>query len=213
MIILKNLGFKPFGKLKQNWYWRNLYTILTKAPNENNIHGKSKIIKNLNTNFTGDKRETLLFQGSFAFDNDVFANKLLINVGVIENITSNRLVETIVTNHNQVLTELGFTEIGLNTWTKNIFLISLRPPRFENDRGKYIILKKPNIKKLTINDAPANVVYKGRYFFDDNVFTQILLEKIGYYHFDNGKKNKTYVFSRETITDSSLYLDKEFLNF
>jgi hypothetical protein len=74
-------------------------------------------------------------------------------------------------------------------------------------------VSRPNIKKLTINDAPANVVYKGRYFFDDNVFTQILLEKIGYYHFDNGKKNKTYVFSRETITDSSLYLDKEFLNF
>jgi hypothetical protein len=67
MIILKNLGFKPFGKLKQNWYWRNLYTILTKAPNENNIHGKSKIIKNLNTNFTGDKRETLLFQANTTY--------------------------------------------------------------------------------------------------------------------------------------------------
>ena len=213
MTILKDLGFKQYGTFSQNWLWRHLYIVLTKAPEGTNLHGKSKIIKNLNTNFTGDKRETILFQGSFAFDNDDFANKLLTNVGIIERITGNSLVELKDTNHNQVLTDLGFTEISYNTWTKNIFLISLRPPRFENDRGKCIILKKPNIKKLINSDRPANVVYKGRYFFDDNVFTQILLEKIGFYHFDSGKKNKTYEFTRETVADTALYIDKEFLNF
>jgi len=112
-----------------------------------------------------------------------------------------------------VLTDLGFKEIESDTWTKNIFLITLRPPRFENDRGKCLILKKPNIKKLIKGDRPAKVVYKGRYFFEDTFFTETLLEKINFYNFDSGQKNKSYEFTRERLAASGNYIEEEFLNF
>lgn len=38
-------------------------------------------------------------------------------------------------------------------------------------------MKKPNIRKLKETDRLSNVVYKGRYFFDDKDFTNKLFEK------------------------------------
>lgn len=211
--FLENLNFKPVGKSGRSWLWQDTYYVLVRPPDDTNRFGKTRIIKNADPIFTGDKRENILFQGSYCFDNEDFANRLLKNVGVLEKMTGTKILEHKDTNHRQVLTELGFTEIEFNTWVKNIFLVSLRPPRFENDRGKCLILKKPNVKKLLKSDRPANVVYKGRYFFEDNFFTEGLLERIGFYHFDSRKKNKTYEFTRETFLDSGRYIEEEFLNF
>lgn len=213
MTLLENLDFRPVGKSGRSLLWKDTFYVLNRPPDDKNKFGKTKIIKNSDISFSGDKRESILFQGSYSFDNDEFANKLLKNIGILEKINGTKILEQKDTNHIQVLTDLGFTEIIYNTWTKNIFLISLRPPRFDTDRGKCIILKKPNIKKLIKGDRPANVVYKGRYFFDDNFFTETLLEKIGFYHFDNGQKNKTYEFNREMLVDNEHYIEEEFLKF
>ena len=213
MTILENLNFRPAAFSDRYLSWKNIYNIYNRLPDDKNRLGRTVISKKSNISFTGDKRENILFQGSYAFDNDEFANNLLKNIGILEKINGTKLLEQKGINHRQVLIDFGFKEIAYCTWTKNIFLISLRPPRFETDRGKCIILKKPNIKKLTLLDGRAKVVYKGRYFFDDTYFTETLLEKIGVYHFDNGKKNKTYEFNRETLADNDKYIEDEFLKF
>ena len=213
MTFLEKLNFKPVGTTGQSWLWQDTFYILTKPPNDKHVLGKTKITKILHSSFTGDKRENILFQGSYIFDNHIFTNRLLKNIGIIEKITGTKIIERNDTNHQQMLTDIGFTEIEHNTWTKNIFLVSLRPPRFDNDRGKCIILKKPNIKKLIKDDRHANVVYKGRYFFEDSAFTETLLNKIGFYQFDSGQRNKTYEFTREMLVDSENYIEEEFLKF
>ncbi len=215
--ILENLGFKVIIKLGRKWpywwSWQNTFYIYTKPVSENSRFGRTKILKTSDLNFTGDKRENVLFQGSYVFDNEEFAGKLLKNIGIEEKIKGIILTEQKEVNHIEILTDLGFKEITHNTWTKNIFLISLRPPRFDTDRGKCIILKKPNNKKLMKNERPAGVVYKGRYFFDDPFFTEMLLEKIGFYLFESMEKNKTYQFNRETLADTQSYIEDEFLKF
>lgn len=213
MTFLENLGFRSVGKSGYSWLWQDTFFISARQPDDKKRYGKTRIFKNTNNSFTGDKRENILFQGFYCFDNEDFANRLLKNIGVLEKINGVKLLEPKDTNHEQVLTDLGFTEIEPNTWTKNIFLISLKPPRFENDRGKCLILKKPNIKKLIKGDRPANVVFKGRYFFDDIFFTETILEKIGFHTFEQGYKNKTYEFTRETLLDSGQYIEEEFLKF
>jgi len=213
MKILENLGFKSVSKTERLWSWKDIFFIYIKKPSENNKHGKTKIYKDLGVYFTQDKRESILFSGYYCFDDEFSANTLLKNIGILEKINNTKILEEKTTNHEEVLKEHGFTEIEQNTWVKNIFLISLKPPRFENDRGKCIILKKPNIKKLKKADRPANIVYKGRYFFDDLLFVQILFEKIGFYLFDAGDKNKSYHFTRETLAENGNYIEEEFLKF
>jgi len=213
MTLLEKLDFRPIGKSGYSWLWHDTFYILIKPPNYKHKLGWTQIIKNLNTNFTVDKRESFLFQGSYCFDNDDFAYRLLKNIGILEKINGTKIIELKDTKHFQVLTDLGFIEIVPNTWTKNIFLVSLRPPRFDTDRGKCLILKKPNFKNLIKGDRPANVVYKGRYFFEDSFFTEILFDKIGFYLFDSEQQNKTYDFNRETMTDSENFIEDEFLQF
>jgi len=217
MTYLESLNFKQDGESSQNWLWEDVFCILTKIPHDLYKCGKTKIIRKSNRSFTGDKRENVLYQGTYIFDNEDldFVCRLFKNIGVLERIKGTKILEKKDSNHRQVLSNLGFTEIGLNIWTKNIFLVSLKPPRFATDRGKCLILKKPNMKNLIKDNRPAMVVYKGRYFFDDIFFTETLLEKIGFYYFFDSKKqkNKTYEFNRETLANSERFIDEEFLKF
>ena len=213
MTYLENLGFIPVGETGHYWSWDNTFTIYTVAPSVIGGYGKTGIFKNTSISFTGDNRENILYRGNYILDNEVFLNELLKNVGVLEKINGTKIIEKKNTNHQQILKDLGFSEVEANTWTKNIYLISLKAPRFDTDRGKCIILKKPNVKKLMKVDRPARVVYKGRYFFDDIFFTEALFDKIDFYNFDNGQKNKTYEFNRETIAETGLYIEEEFLKF
>lgn len=213
MTFLEELGFKPIGKSGRSWSWQETFYVLIRPPDDTHRLGKTKISKTSHIGFTDDRRENILFLGSYSFDNEDFANRLFKNVGILEKITETKILEHKEVNHKNVLTSLGFTEIEHNTWIKNIFLVSLKPPCFDADRGKCLILKKPNTKNLIRDSLPARIVYKGRYFFDDPFFTEILLEKIGFYYFASGEQNKTYEFQRETLKDSKTYIEEEFLKF
>jgi len=213
MRLLENLGFIKFGKSGKNWSYDNTFAIYTIVPNDSHRLGRMKIIKKLDKVLYADKRENILYYGFYASDKNDFFYKLLKNVGIIEKIKGQKIIEHKKVNHIQALTDLGFSEIKPDTWTKNIFLVSLKPPRFEGDRGKCIILKKPNYNTLLKKDRPANVVYKGRYFFDDDDFTKILFHDIGFYIFDCGERNKNYEFTRDTLAINGHFIDEEFLKF
>ena len=209
--FLKNLGFNTFKKNEKTWTWKREYYITVKEPSETMLNGKTKISKNSEINFTGDKRENVLFQGQFIFNELDFAEKLLKSIGIYEKI--NQLIVPNVNDrigHNWFFKENNFIETVQNKWIKNIFFVAIVHPKFETDRGKCIIMKKPNIRKLKETDRLANVVYKGRYFFDDKEFTNKLFEKIGFFSFVQTDKNKDYFFQGEYLEDYKAVED-EFL--
>lgn len=213
MKILDELGFLPIRKNGRGWEWKKSYRILITFPQESNPYGRTKIFKTQENIFTNDKRENMLFHGNYIFDNEAFVNRLFINTGIMEKIYQTKIIEQKDLNHEELLNGLGFKEIEKNKWIKNIFMIALKPPKFDTDRGKCLILKKPNIKKLVSFDRPAKVVYKGRYFFDDDEFTENLLNIIGFYSFNAGQKNIEYEFQREVIEESHQFVEDEFLKF
>ena len=213
MKILENLGFFKSDQLGQKWSYNNTFFISSPFPNDRNQLGKTKITKRLHNGYSIDKRENILYQGFYGFDKKDFCYKILKNVGIIEKIKGQKIIEHKKLDHIQTLTGLGFLEVKPDLWTKNIFLVSLIPPRFEDDRGKCIILKKPNYSRLIKNDMPANVVYKGRYFFDDDDFTKTLFRNIGFYIFECSQKNKDYEFNIDTLEVNGRFLYEEFLKF
>ncbi len=213
MKILETLGFLKSDKLGKKWSYDDTFFISSTLPNDRNQLGKTKITKKLHKGYSADKRENILYQGFYGFDKKDFCYKILKNVGIVEKIKGEKIIEHKKLDHIQTLIGLGFSEIEPNLWTKNIFLVSLKPPQFKEDRGKCIILKKPNHSKLIKNDKPANVVYKGRYFFDDEYFTETLFRNIGFYIFDCSQKNKNYEFNRDTLDVNGHFLDEEFLKF
>ena len=211
--FLKNLGFNTFKKNEMTWTWNREFYITVKEPSETMLNGRTKISKNSEINFTGDKRENVLFQGQFIFNEIDFTEKLLKSIGIYEKIN-----QLIVPNlhdrigHNWFFEKNSFIETSQNKWIKNIYFVAIVPPKFDTDRGKCIILKKPNVKKLKETDRLANVVYKGRYFFDDIEFTNKLFEKIGFFSFNQTDKNKDYFFQGEYLDDYKAVED-EFLKF
>ncbi len=163
-----------------------------------------------------DRNQKQLFSGSYIFDNEEFAAELLKNVGIIELIQGTKIRELKSHIHHLVLKELGFLEIERDVWIKGIYLISMQPPKWDNDRGKVVILKKRNIKKLKDGFYPSIVVYKGRYFFDDENFTRDLFDKIGFTYFNTNPKQKNfdYEFDRDIYEDGEFsYLDRFLFNF
>jgi hypothetical protein len=211
--FLKNLGFHTFKKNEKTWSWKREYYILVKEPSETMVNGKTKISKNAEINFTDDKRESILFQGQFIFNDLEFAEKLFKSIGIYEKI--NRVIvpnEPEKNSHNWFFKENNFIETVQNKWIKNIFLVAIVPPKFDTDRGKCIIMKKPNIKNLKERDRLAHVVYKGRYFFDDKEFTNKLFEKIGFFRFNQSDRNNDYFFQGEYL-DNYKAVEDEFLKF
>lgn len=213
MEYLEKLGFLPFRKNGRGWEWKKTFRVLISFPTNSNLYGRSKIVKMQKISFTNDKRENILFQDTYVFDNEDFVNKLFVNVGIMEQLYNTKIIEKKSVDHSELLNSLGFKEIEKDRWIKNIFLIALKPPKFDSDRGKCLILKKPNIKKLVNDDRPAYVVYKGRYFFDDFSFTENLLKIIGLYSFISGNKNLDYQFQREVLEKSQQFIEDEFLKF
>ena len=220
MELLKYLGFtlrkEKHDKLRNTWIWKDVFEIENIIATKEKKKNRTSIFKKNPINPYSKENENILYWGFYIFDDNEFSLKLFKNIGIIEFINKTKILEPKPLVHETILTELGFERIELNTWTKGIFLISILPPKWNDDRGKVIILKKPNVKKLKAVDRASKVVYKGRYFFDDDDFTKILFDKIGFTYFDTNpkKKNFEYKFIRDKINgNDDLYIDKEFLNF
>ena len=219
MKFLIDLNFR-LVKNKQNgqntWAWGDLFVIANTPSLLKKWKSQTIIYKRIPGYPDIDRNQKLLFRGSYIFDNQEFASELLKNVGIIELIQGTRIRELKSHIHHLTLKELGFIEIEQDVWTKGIYLIALQPPKWDNDRGKVVILKKRNIKKLKDGYQPSIVVYKGRYFFDDENFTKELLDKIGFTYFNENPKQKNidYQFERDKYDNYEFsYLDRDLLNF
>ena len=114
MKILENLGFFKSDQLGQKWSYNNTFFISSTFPNDRNQLGKTKITKRLHNGYSVDKRENILYQGFYGFDKKDFCYKILKNVGIIEKIKGQKIIEHKKLDHIQTLIELGFLEVKPN---------------------------------------------------------------------------------------------------
>jgi len=211
--ILSDLGFINNYGIQWKWHWNKYFFVSNGKDNTKPDNRKTTISRVVDLITTKDYRECILYHGKYIFDDKEFAEKLLLYVGVVEKIKNQIILDTTPEiGHRWFLEEKEFEEIEPNWWVNGMYSVTIVPPAYDNDRGKCIILRRSNIKRLKREFVPATVCYKGRYFFENVNFTYALFEHITFFIFFNGRRNKDYKFERELWYDNK-FLDVELLKF
>lgn len=215
MGLLTKLGFvkRNIKEDKQVWTWDDYYCITFIRPCEKHPRGKTKIYYQKAIGDIGDKRPFQLFSGFYIFDNRNMAFELLKNIGIVETITKKRYKKVKKHNHHFYFSEYCFKEVAPNVFRKHFFQISFIAPKWEDEKGKCVILRKLQTKKSLKGLVDSQLVYKGQYFFHNDQFVKFLFDKIGFYKHEKEEKYMNYIFKREKTSDGKSFIDLELLNF
>lgn len=215
MGLLKKLGFikRNTREDSQFWTWDDYFCITFVRPCEKSPKGMTKIYYQKAVGDIGDKRGFQLFSGFYIFDNRKMAFELLKNLGIVEAITKKRDKKIKKHNHHFYFSEYGFKQVTPCVFRKHFFQISFIAPKWEDEKGKCVILKKPQTKRSLKGQTASKLVYKGQYFFHNDEFVKFLFDKIAFYKHEEAKMHMNYIFTREKTPDGNSFIDLELLNF